>query len=205
MWFWFHKSWEKLPFHLCTSNNSLLIFHYPLLVWTCLSHRLQLPSLLKAPILFSLSPCFPKHCWDSIPSLGAVKFVQTSLLWLPFPLACGLSCLLPGQPLSPLQRASESIPLDPWCLSSKLKSSIAAQSGALEAEQGKATAIDFPPTSMMPFNAHQGATQGSTPSRLCPLMINQLWELPARSGLLISSLKSNFHLTAFLPLTFFSL
>ena len=134
-----------------------------------------------------------------------VKFVQTSLLWLPFPLACGLSCFLPGQPLSPLQGASESIPLDSWCLSSKLKSSIAAQSGALEAEQGKVTAIDFPPTSMMPFNAHQGATQGSTPSRLCPLMINQLWELPACSGLLISSLKSNFHLTVFLPLTFFSL
>lgn len=129
--------------------------------------------------------------------------MQTSLPWLPFPLACGLSCLLPGQPLSPLHGASESIPLDPWCLSSKLKSSIAAHSGALEAEQGKVTVIDFPPIRMTPFNAHRGATQGSTPSGLCPLMINQLWELPARSGLLISSLKSSFHLTTLLSHFFF--
>ena len=158
-------------------------------------------SLKPHPV--SLSPCYLKHCWDSAPSLGAVKSVQTSLPWLPFPLACGLSCLLPGQPLSPLHGASESIPLDPWCLSSKLKSSIAAQSGALEAEQGKVTVIDFPPIRMTPFNAHRGATQGSTPSGLCPLMINQLWELPARSGLFISSLKSNFHLTALLSHFFF--
>lgn len=204
MWLWFHKSWEKLPFYLYTSNESLLIFHSPLLVWTCLCHRLQLSSVLKAPFCFSLS-LLPQTPLRLCPKVGGREICADILPWLPFPLTCGLSCLLPGQPLSPLHGASESIPLDPWCLSSKLKSSIAAQSGALEAEQGKGTVIDFPPTRMTPFNAHRGATQGSTPSGLCPLMINQLWERPARSGLLISSLKSDFHLTALLPLTFFSL
>ena len=112
MWFWFHKSWEKLPFHLCTSNDSLLIFHSPLLARTHLSHRLQLPSLLKAPILFSLFPCFPKHCWDSAPNLGQWNLGGCEIC-ADFPALTALSFSL-WPLLPPARTTSEPSPWSLW-------------------------------------------------------------------------------------------
>lgn len=65
-------------------------------------------------------------------------------------MACGL---LPGQLLRCLREASESIPLGPQCLSSKLKSLIAAQTEALEAEQERVEVINSLPTCRIPSKA----------------------------------------------------
>lgn len=192
------------------------IFHCPLLLLcTCLSHRPPLsigPHSVYGSLLPSPNTGIPvlglgvngRHAGLPRPHLSSC---------LPFPLVEPMtSRLLPGQPLRCLREASESIPLGPWYLSSKLKSLIATQTEALEAEQERVEG-KFSPNLQDTTQGQQppGATQGSTCCQAVPtgdypewgswqlVVHGQLWSAQFCSENLVFP-----HLIFCLTLTFFS-